>query len=75
VLALRVLDEPSRFAREARSPAALTGVAGTGVLGTAFAARGFYPVAAVLLGLASVSWLALTVSLFVLAVSSVAVGR
>jgi hypothetical protein len=50
-------------------------VAGTGVLGTAFAARGFYPVAAVLLGLASVSWLALTVSLFVLAVSSVAVGR
>ena len=56
VLALRVLSEPARFAREARSPAALTGVAGTGVLGTAFAARGFYPVAAVLLGLAGVSW-------------------
>ena len=56
VLALRVLYEPGRFAREARSPAALTGVAGTGVLGTAFAVHGYYPVAAVLLGLAVVSW-------------------
>ena len=51
VLALRVLSEPGRFAREARSPAALTGVAGT-----AFAVHGYYPVAAVMLGLAGVSW-------------------
>jgi tellurite resistance protein TehA-like permease len=56
VLTLRVLHEPGRFAREARSPAALTGVAGTGVLGTAFAGHGYYPVAAALLGLAVVSW-------------------
>ncbi len=56
VLALRVLYERGRFASEARSPAALTGVAGTGVLGTAFAAHGWYPVAAALLGLACVSW-------------------
>ena len=56
VLALRVLYEPGRFAREARSPSALTGVAGTGVLGTAFAVHGYYPVAAVMLGLAGVSW-------------------
>jgi tellurite resistance protein TehA-like permease len=56
VLALRVLHEPGRFAREATTPAALTGVAGTGVLGTAFAVHGYYPVAAVMLGLAGVSW-------------------
>jgi tellurite resistance protein TehA-like permease len=56
VLALRVLYEPRRFAREARSPAALTGVAGTGVLGSAFAVHGYYPVAAALLGLAAISW-------------------
>jgi tellurite resistance protein TehA-like permease len=56
VLAQRVLYERGRFADEARSPAALTGVAGTGVLGTAFAAHGYYPVAAALLGLAVVSW-------------------
>jgi hypothetical protein len=56
VLALRLLYEPGRFAREARSPAALTGVAGTSVLGTAFAAHGYYPVAAALLGVAVVSW-------------------
>ena len=56
VLALRVRYEPDRFAREARAPAALTGVAGTGVLGTAFAAHGNYPVAAVMLGLAAISW-------------------
>jgi tellurite resistance protein TehA-like permease len=56
VLALRVLYEPGRFAREARSPAALTGAAGTAVLGTAFAGHGYYPVAAVMLGLAGVSW-------------------
>ena len=56
VLALRVLYEPGRIAREARSPAALTGVVGTGVLGTAFAVHDYYPVAAVMLGLAGVSW-------------------
>jgi tellurite resistance protein TehA-like permease len=56
MLALRVLYDPGRFAAEARSPAALTGVAGTGVLGTAFAAHGWFPVAAALLGLAGVSW-------------------
>ena len=56
MLALRVLYEPGRFAREARSPAALTGVAGTCVLGTAFAAHGYYPAAAALLGLGGVSW-------------------
>jgi tellurite resistance protein TehA-like permease len=56
VLALRVRHQPGRFAREARSPAALTWVAGTGVLGTAFAVHGCYPVAAALLGLAAASW-------------------
>jgi hypothetical protein len=56
VLAQRVLHEPGRFAREARSPAALTGVAGTGVLGAAFAGHGYYPVAAVMLGLAGAGW-------------------
>jgi tellurite resistance protein TehA-like permease len=62
VLALRVLNEPGRFACEARSPAALTGVAGTGVLGTAFAARGYYLAAAALLGLAVISWALLLTS-------------
>jgi tellurite resistance protein TehA-like permease len=61
VLALRVLHEPGRFAREARTPGALTGVAGTAVLGTAFAAHGYYPAAAVLLGLAVTSWAALVI--------------
>jgi hypothetical protein len=56
VLALRVLYEPGRFAREARSPATLTGVAGIGVLGTAFAVHGWFPVAAALLGLGGVTW-------------------
>jgi tellurite resistance protein TehA-like permease len=56
VLAQRVRHEPDRFAHEARSPAALTGVAGTCVLGTAFAAHGYYPAAAALLGLGGVSW-------------------
>jgi tellurite resistance protein TehA-like permease len=56
VLAQRMLQEPGRLACEARSPAALTGVAGTGVLGTAFAAHGYYPVAAALLALAAASW-------------------
>jgi tellurite resistance protein TehA-like permease len=56
VLAQRVRHEPDRFAREARSPAALTGVAGTCVLGTAFAAHGYYPAAAALLVLGGVSW-------------------
>jgi tellurite resistance protein TehA-like permease len=59
VFALRVLDERGRFVREARSPAALTGVAGSSVLGTAFAAQGYYPVAAALLALAGVSWVLL----------------
>ena len=56
VLAQRVRHEPDRFAHEARSPAALTGVAGTCVLGTAFAAHGYYPAAAALLVLGGVSW-------------------
>jgi tellurite resistance protein TehA-like permease len=56
VLAQRIRHEPDRFAHEARSPAALTGVAGTCVLGTAFAAHGYYPAAAALLGLGGVSW-------------------
>jgi tellurite resistance protein TehA-like permease len=61
VLALRGLCEPGRFACEARSPAALTGVAGTGVLGTAFAVHGWFPVAVALLGLAVVSWALLVI--------------
>jgi tellurite resistance protein TehA-like permease len=56
VVALRVLYKPGRFAREAGSPTALTGAAGTAVLGTAFAVHGYYPVAAVLLGVASIIW-------------------
>jgi tellurite resistance protein TehA-like permease len=59
VVVLRVLQESRRFVREARSPAALTGVAGTAVLGTAFAGHGYYPLAAALLGLGAVSWASL----------------
>jgi tellurite resistance protein TehA-like permease len=59
VLALRMLHERDRFIREARSPAALTGVAASCVLGSAVAPHGYYPVAAALLGLAGVSWVLL----------------
>jgi hypothetical protein len=59
VLAQRARREPARLSREAGSPAALTGVAGSCVLGTAFAAAGYYPVAAALLGLAVLASLAL----------------
>jgi tellurite resistance protein TehA-like permease len=59
VLAQRELREPGRLAREARSPATLSAVAGSCVLGTAFATDGYYPVAAALLGLAALAWLLL----------------
>jgi tellurite resistance protein TehA-like permease len=59
VVALRALRERDRFVRETKVPAALTAVAGSCVLGTAFAAHGWYPVTAVLLGVGFVSWLLL----------------
>ncbi len=59
VVAQRALREPGRLAREVSRPAALTGVAGSCVLGTAFAAEGCYPVAAALLGLAALAWVLL----------------
>lgn len=45
-----------RFAREARSPVAFTGVAGTAVLGTRLALQDYHLAAAVLLALSGVWW-------------------
>jgi hypothetical protein len=61
VLGMRLLNEPDRFAPEARLPAAFTGIASTCVLGSAFAVHGYYPVAAGLLGLGAVGWALLAV--------------
>lgn len=53
---VRLRYEPCRFAREASSPAALTGVAGTAVLGAGFAEHGYREAAAVLLAVSCLSW-------------------
>ena len=55
----RLVGDRSRFAREARLPASLTGVAGTAVLGTRLALLGWNWAGLVLLAAASLLWLAL----------------
>ena len=55
----RALREPDRLRREARTPAALTGVAATAVLGTRVAALGWLWVGTALLGMAFALWCAL----------------
>jgi len=59
LLAGRALRDRDRVRREARSPAALTAVAGTAVLGTRVAALGWTWVGIALLAMASVLWCAL----------------
>ncbi|MFB7597661.1 tellurite resistance/C4-dicarboxylate transporter family protein [Streptomyces sp. NPDC056160] len=53
---LRLLRERSRWKAEAGTPAALTGVAATAVLGTRFSNLGWQPLAEALLALAVVLW-------------------
>ncbi len=53
---LRLLRQPARWRQEAGTPAALTAVAATTVLGTRFSALGWQALAAALLALAAVLW-------------------
>ena len=59
VLGVRLAYPRDRFAREASSPAAFGGVAGTAVLGTRFALQGYYVAAGALLALSGVWWVLL----------------
>lgn len=59
VLAWQVLRDRSRFRLEAASPAALTGIAGTGVLGARIMLLGWAHIGEALLALAFALWLAL----------------
>jgi tellurite resistance protein TehA-like permease len=59
LLAGRLLWDRPRFQREATLPAALTGVAGTAVLGTRLTLLGWGWAGAVMLGIAGLLWLAL----------------
>jgi len=59
LLAARVLHDRERVRREARSPAALTGVAGTAVLGTRLVVLGWDWAGIVLLVIAFAFWLVL----------------
>jgi tellurite resistance protein TehA-like permease len=61
VLGSRLAYRHDRFVREARSPAAFTGVAGTAVLGTRFALQDYHAAAAALLALSGVWWALLIV--------------
>jgi tellurite resistance protein TehA-like permease len=56
VLGARLADQRDRFAREARSPASLTGVAGTAVLGTRLAMQDYHVAAAALLAVSGLGW-------------------
>ena len=60
-LGLRLAYQRDRFAREARSPAAFTGVAGTAVLGTRLALQDYHAAAAALLAVSGVCWALLVV--------------
>ena len=60
-LSMRLAYQRDRFAREADSPAALTGVAGTAVLGTGLALHDHHAAAAVLLAVSGVCWALLVV--------------
>lgn len=61
VLVVRLAYRRDRFVREASSPAAFTGVAGTAVLGTRFALQDYHAAAAVLLAVSGVWWALLIV--------------
>lgn len=61
MLVLQLARRRAHFAHEARSPAALTGVAGTAVLGAGFATAGANAVGIALLALATAWWAALLV--------------
>ncbi|MEU9735758.1 tellurite resistance/C4-dicarboxylate transporter family protein [Streptomyces sp. NPDC048002] len=54
--ALRLAREPRRWLREAATPAGLTAVAATTVLGTRFSALGWQTLAAALLALSALLW-------------------
>jgi tellurite resistance protein TehA-like permease len=56
VLGVRLALRHDRLAREARSPVAFTGVAGTAVLGTRLALQDYHLAAAVLLAVAGLWW-------------------
>jgi tellurite resistance protein TehA-like permease len=56
VLGARLVDQRDRFAREASSPASLTGVAGTAVLGTRLAMQDYHVAAAALLAVSGLGW-------------------
>ncbi len=56
VLGTRLAGQRARVAREARSPASLTAVAGTAMLGTRLAGQGYHVAAAALLVVAALGW-------------------
>jgi hypothetical protein len=56
VLGARLVDQRDRFAREASSPASLTGVAGTAVLGTRLATQDYHVAAVALLAVSCLGW-------------------
>jgi tellurite resistance protein TehA-like permease len=60
-LGMRLAYQRDRFVREARSPAAFTGVAGTAVLGTRLALQDFHAAAAALLAVSGLCWALLVV--------------
>lgn len=62
VVVWRALRDRPRLVREARSPAALTGVAATAVLGARATGLGWSAVAAALLVIAAVTWVVLCAS-------------
>src|SRR5580693_6887128 len=55
-LGARLVDQRDRFAREASSPASLTGVAGTAVLGTRLATQDYHAAAVALLAVSCLGW-------------------
>ena len=61
MLGMRLAYQPDRFAREASSPAAFTGVAGTAVLGTRLILQDYPAAAAALLAVSGVCWALLVV--------------
>ena len=61
LLGVRLAYQRDRFAREACSPGAFTGVAGTAVLGTRLAIEDYHAAAAVLLAVSAVCWALLVV--------------
>lgn len=62
VFSLRRLTQRQRWLEEARTPAALTAIAGTGVLGARLAFAGTYWAAWLLLAIALIAWLRLVPS-------------